>query len=154
MRLFLDTEFNGFGGELLSIALVPENDSFEEFYYELETDVDLLVPWVREHVIPSMDQDAVSVSSMQKYLSKYLWQFNEVEIIVDWPDDIKYFCEALITGPGERIGIPDTVKFTLNCLLGSSASEVLHHALHDARAIKQDYFELEKIKSTIEEKIQ
>ena len=31
MRYFLDTEFNGFGGALLSFALVPE-DGGEDYY--------------------------------------------------------------------------------------------------------------------------
>jgi hypothetical protein len=34
--LFLDTEFNGFGGKLISMALVPENNKIPEFYVELE----------------------------------------------------------------------------------------------------------------------
>ena len=34
MRYYLDTEFNGFGGALLSLALVP--DDGEEFYVTLE----------------------------------------------------------------------------------------------------------------------
>ncbi len=34
MRYFLDTEYNGFGGALLSLALVPE-DGGEEFYVTL-----------------------------------------------------------------------------------------------------------------------
>ena len=37
MRYFLDTEYNGFGGALLSLALVPE-DGGEEFYVTLECD--------------------------------------------------------------------------------------------------------------------
>ena len=37
MRYFLDTEFNGFAGALLSIALVPEEG--EEFYAVLECGV-------------------------------------------------------------------------------------------------------------------
>ena len=36
MRYFLDTEFNGFGGALLSLALVPEDG--EEFYVTLDCD--------------------------------------------------------------------------------------------------------------------
>ena len=31
MRYFLDTEFNGFAGELISVALVPEHGD-QEFY--------------------------------------------------------------------------------------------------------------------------
>jgi len=45
MRFFLDTEFNGFGGSLISMALVPENDSLPEFYKELEMK-EQLHPWV------------------------------------------------------------------------------------------------------------
>ena len=37
MRYFLDTEFNGFGGALLSVALVPADGS-EEFYVTLAHD--------------------------------------------------------------------------------------------------------------------
>ena len=32
MKLFLDCEFNGFGGELISMALVDEN---ERYFYEV-----------------------------------------------------------------------------------------------------------------------
>src|SRR3546814_17164199 len=35
MRYFLDTEFNGFGGELIRLALVPEHGD-QEFYALLE----------------------------------------------------------------------------------------------------------------------
>ena len=34
MRYFLDTEFNGLGGELMSLALVPEHGD-QEFYIVL-----------------------------------------------------------------------------------------------------------------------
>ena len=32
MRYYLDAEFNGFGGALISIGLAPENDSRPPFY--------------------------------------------------------------------------------------------------------------------------
>ena len=44
MRYFLDTEYNGFGGALLSLALVPE-DGGEEFYVTMQCDAPL-DPWV------------------------------------------------------------------------------------------------------------
>ena len=53
MRYFLDTEYNGFGGALLSLALVPEDGS-EEFYVTLECD-DQIDPWVERHVVPFLD---------------------------------------------------------------------------------------------------
>jgi hypothetical protein len=49
VRYFLDTEFNGFGGTLLSLALVPEDG--EEFYAIIASD-DPLHPWVERNVIP------------------------------------------------------------------------------------------------------
>ena len=42
MRYFLDCEFDGFGGPLISLALVPEDGS-EEFYAVLDTPR----PWCR-----------------------------------------------------------------------------------------------------------
>jgi hypothetical protein len=49
VRYFLDTEFNGFGGGLLSLALVPEDGT--EFYATLACDEDML-PWVERNVVP------------------------------------------------------------------------------------------------------
>ena len=43
MRYFLDTEFNGFGGDLLSLALVPEHGA-DEFYVTLKSDA-AIVSW-------------------------------------------------------------------------------------------------------------
>jgi hypothetical protein len=50
MRYFLDTEFNGFGGELISLALVPEHGD-QEFYVVLPLP-ETLHPWVERHVVP------------------------------------------------------------------------------------------------------
>jgi hypothetical protein len=36
MRYFLDAEFNGFGGQLVSIALAPENAAANPFYEALD----------------------------------------------------------------------------------------------------------------------
>jgi hypothetical protein len=59
-------------------------------------------------------------------------------IIADWPDDIRYFCEALITGPGQCINLHHQIKFELDLSVNYN-SLVPHNALHDARAIKE-YF--------------
>jgi len=32
MRYFIDAEFNGFGGQLISLALVPEDEEAVPFY--------------------------------------------------------------------------------------------------------------------------
>ena len=53
VRYFLDTEYNGIGGELLSLALVP--DDGQELYLTLEWSTPLL-DWVERNVIPYLDQ--------------------------------------------------------------------------------------------------
>lgn len=140
--LFLDTEFNGFGGKLISMALVPENDSVPEFYKELEMK-DQLEPWVRDNVVPHLFLQPCSYSEFQDALANYLWDCGDCTIIADWPDDIRYFCEALITGPGMRINMPNSIKFELDLNIDYE-SLVPHNALHDARAIRDFYVKRER----------
>ena len=139
MRYFIDTEFNGFGGKLMSMALVPENLNAPEFYCEIEVK-DQLDPWVAVNVAPHMFQAPVSYSEFQIALSRYLLNIeaDEITIVADWPDDIRYFCEAMITGPGERIIMPTNISFVLDLNINYT-SAVPHNALHDARAIRDVY---------------
>ena len=138
MKLFLDCEFNGFNGKLMSMALVPETISGPEFYKELEM-TGQLDPWVRENVVPHLILAPVTYNKFQKSLAEYLWNIHtEITIIADWPDDIRYFCEALITGPGMVMGLLPNIKFELDFGIEYN-SLVPHNALHDARAIRDFY---------------
>lgn len=143
MKLFLDTEFNGFGGRLISMALVPEDDSSQEFYKEIEMS-DQLAPWVRDNVIPHLILVPSSYNEFQQALAQYLQKVNfhhgDCIIVADWPDDIRYFCEALITGPGEMIALNHTITFELDLNI-KYESLVPHNALHDARAIREFYLQ-------------
>ena len=145
MRFFLDTEFNGFGGKLMSMALVPENLNAPEFYCEIEVK-DQLDPWVAVNVAPHMFQVPVGYGVFQFALSRYLLniEYDEIIIVADWPDDIRYFCEAMITGPGERIIMPTNIMFELDFSI-KYESMVPHNALHDARAIRDFYLKREKL---------
>jgi hypothetical protein len=145
MNIFLVTEFNGFNGELLSMGLVTDDEQF--FYEYLEFDNDY-VPWVAENVVPylnvpvtpfSVPKKPISTNEFQSKLESFLNQYNRVTLIVDWPDDIKYFCEALITGPGTRIELPE-IEFKLELYLGVGRhSEIQHHAGFNAAANKYAY---------------
>ena len=137
MKLFLDTEFNGFNGELLSIALVPSNKSEPNFYCELDRSNIELDPWVAENVaFADSPDELLSREQVQTYLHQYLNRFVNIEIIADWPDDIRYFCELLITGPGYSIDVPKKkITFTLDMNI-EYESVVPHHALHDAIGIR------------------
>lgn len=136
MKLFLDTEFNGFHGKLMSMALVPE-DGGEPFYKEIIM-TDQLDPWVKENVVPHMILVPVSYSEFQNALGKYLRNRGECTIVADWPDDIRYLCEALITGPGQMIAFNHKINFVLDLAINYT-SEVPHNALYDARAIRDSY---------------
>lgn len=135
--LYLDTEFNAFGGKLMSLALVPEDPAFPEFYQELEMK-DQLDPWVKENVVPHLFMAPCTMKEFQDKLAQYLWDIGECTIIADWPDDIRYFNEVLITGPGNMIAVMHKITFVLDRTI-MYTSLVPHNALHDARGIREYY---------------
>ena len=141
-RLFLDTEFNGFGGQLLSMALVPEEDGKPVFYQEL-TLPDQIHPWVADNVIPHRRSIPVAYNVFQSNLANYLWSIGDCTIIADWPDDIRYFCQALITGPGMCLNLLHNIGFYLDFGI-EYESKVPHNALYDAMAIRDHYIKLGK----------
>ena len=137
-RLYLDTEFNEYQGELISMALV--DPSGHEFYEVL----DCAHPksWVAEHVMPFLQKDPVSRGDFQALLAYFLQRLPgyppTIEIVADWPDDIRHFCDVCIPGPGTKIALPRTLHFTLVELpdFNSAAeSKLPHNALADARAL-------------------
>lgn len=149
MRYFLDTEFNGFGGALLSFALVPDDGT--EFYAILDCS-DPVHPWVERNVVPFLNHVPVGLESPRlargeaaEAVSAYLSMDPEPEIVADWPDDIAYFCSLLVTGPGLMVSVPP-LTFRLFSRIGFSPaanSEVPHNALHDARALREHVLGLE-----------
>lgn len=149
MRYFLDTEFNGFGGALLSLALVPEDGG--EFYVTIECP-EPIHPWVEQNVIPFLDHVPVGLQSERmsrgeaaEALGQYLAMDPEPELVADWPDDITYFCSLLLTGPGLMVPVPPlTLRYTpLPGFSTANNSAVPHNALHDARALRDHVLGLE-----------
>ncbi|MBN8831473.1 MAG: 3'-5' exoribonuclease [Sphingomonadales bacterium] len=145
MRYFLDTEFNGFGGALLSLALVPEYGD-EEFYVSLPPP-DKLNPWAEQHVMPYMRFVPVGLDYQlsrehaSQHLEAYLAGDTDPIIVADWPDDLAHFCQLMLTGPGQMI---DHTGLRLELINGAgfsaaANSKVPHNALHDARALRDFY---------------
>ncbi len=109
MRYFLDCEFNGFGGELMTMALVREDGLSLYLDYGLPDDLN---EWVRDNVVPhiasapvrrrEVDQ-ATGAQAIADYLSGDPLPY----IISDWPYDIRYFCQALLVGPGQMAPAPN-----------------------------------------------
>ena len=135
-KIFIDTEFNEFQGELISLALVAETG--EEFYEVLPCEKPGV--WVSQHVMPFLEKEPIDKGMFAYKLQNFLNLFGGVTLIADWPDDIKYFCESLIVGPGMAISHPP-ITFILDRNLSSGHSKVPHNALYDARAIADMYMD-------------
>jgi hypothetical protein len=129
MNIYIDCEWNGFGGKLISMALVADNGF--EFYEVLGCEHPC--EWVAEHVMPILNKDVVSLDEFNEKLESYLDQFSEVNILADWPEDIERFCASLITGPGERLNTPPLKMMIVRI---DAESAIPHNALEDARGIK------------------
>jgi hypothetical protein len=149
VRYFLDTEYNGWGGALLSLALVPEDG--EELYLTLDWN-GALEPWVERNVVPYLDTVPDSLVSPRmsrgdaaRTLAHYLAGDPEPMIVADWPEDIAQINALLVTGPGIMAEVP-SLSFRFLPLSGFSTaanSAVPHNALHDARALRDHVLAIE-----------
>lgn len=143
MNIWIDTEFNEFGGDLISMALVA--DDGQEFYEVLYLENDEKYgSWVYFNVVPYLNKDPIDKQVFQAKLWQFINQWDEVHIIADWPDDIKYFCMSLITAPGMCIGTPLNLTMQIDRELNTESSAIPHNALEDARAIKRYWRKREK----------
>ena len=149
MRYFLDCEYNGFGGALLSLALVPE-DGGEEFYAVLPC-ADPPHPWVARHVLPYLRQvppallleaDPVTVAWE---VGAYLAAGPAAEVVADWPEDLALFCRLLMPAEGDVVDLPGLdLRWVRTPGFSTAAnSRVPHNALHDARALRNHLLALD-----------
>ncbi|MEO6580182.1 MAG: hypothetical protein ABIN83_03400 [Sphingomicrobium sp.] len=145
----MDTEFDGVGGRLISLALVPE-DGGEEFYVVIAGEA--TEPWVQRHVMPYLDSvpeqmksPHVSRRDAAEILSQWLAHDDRIEIVADWPEDLAQFSMLLVTGPGDMVAMnPLTLRLVrIGGFSCAANSAVPHNALHDARALRTHLFGLE-----------
>lgn len=140
MKFYLDCEFNSFGGELISLALASA-DCEKCFYEVLPYEHMNLHPWVESNVIPVLFRKPKSdVLKFKNNLAQFLRENamnNEITIVADWPDDIRYFCESLITGPGQSNPTPNItfIMDRVNLVNTTEYSLTPHNALEDAKAL-------------------
>ncbi len=144
MRYFLDAEFNGFGGQLISLALVPEDEKAAPFYEALPCDKP--EPWVAAHVIPVLQTQPIARAEMTAKLAAYLRDDEEPVVIGDWPEDIAHLALLMITGPGWRLPSERLVFELVDVPLFDSetASKVPHNACSDATAFRAYFLHQEK----------
>lgn len=149
LRYFLDTEYNGVGGALISLALVP--DDGEELYLTFQVDQPP-VAWVEKHVVPYLDMvpEQLSCPRLCKSdaihaLEQYLSHDDRPLIYADWPEDVAQFCNLMVTGPGDMIDVRDlTFRLVpMSNFSTAATSRVPHNALHDARALRDHILSIE-----------
>lgn len=138
MHYFIDCEFNEFGGELISLALVPYDPRDMEFYAELPV-LKEYGSWVKDHVVPLLDKKPETLEKIQSNLRQYFQPVMYPSIIADHPVDIAHFCRVIDLNKGDYIGTTRGYQFTVMPGLGSVKSVRPHHALYDARAIRDSF---------------
>ena len=140
MKLFLDVEFNGERGELISLALVPE-DGEHTFYEVLRIDepfwlATTATPFVKEHVLPVLGQLPIPWNLYLTRLDNYLAYFRDVHVIADWPADFEHLCAAL-SAIGAAGGYTSCVELTMQLVNTPKLNSAIpHNALEDAKALR------------------
>lgn len=136
-RLYLDTEFNGFGGELISMALVSPTKVYS--WYGIRSEATITDPWVKQNVIPKLHiYGAGAVMTDREFresLHNFLRHFDDPEIICDWCADGMLFCQWL-HGQSYDSSLDYACRITiLKTPPGVPAPEEPHNALADAEAL-------------------
>jgi hypothetical protein len=143
-RFYIDCEFDGHGGPLLSIALVHEGGCS----IHVQTDEAPRDPWVAENVMPIMDtHDAatesvgVPVNSVGRILREWLGDVQAPVFVADSPVDIGRICQVLSTGEDggwAPCGYPRMAfeVHNVDCYPTDLPDAVQHNAWWDAMALR------------------
>ena len=131
MKLYLDTEFNGHGGDLISIALAGDDGS--TFYAEAP-EPRVWNEWVFDNVFPHLHHKPEEMTLLRFRLREYLRSRGGASIFADWPADFEHLMR-LMTGSSYDESF--MVECTLHLLRGTDPQpETPHNALSDAVALR------------------
>lgn len=129
MALYLDTEFNGFHGELISLALASTTG--HHWYRTLPLPQNVH-PWVAEHVVPFLCEPPDTPEVFRESLWQYLRKHAGEPIYADWPEDFAHLMNRLC----EPNGIAPKLELDMYLIQsGDIEPEIPHNALSDAIAL-------------------
>lgn len=146
MRYFIDCEFDGHGGPLLSLAMVAEGGP------SLYVTIDEVAfdPWVRENVFIDMNDyslvDLVALDIPEREAGSWIRRFLAADqhpiIIADSPVDIGHFCCAISTAEHGGWASCDYPLMTfevhnVDCYPTTLEGAVQHNAWWDAMALRE-----------------
>ena len=142
-KYYIDCEFDGHNGPLLSIAIVREDGRNAH----LRTFADAKDEWVIENVIPHMNRHHASCSQwipsdeIGPSIKAFLACDDHPVIIADSPVDIARFCVAISTGADGHWESADYPRMTfevhnVDCYPTDLPGAVQHNAWWDAMALR------------------
>jgi len=141
---YIDCEFDGHDGPLLSIAMVRDDG------YSLHVEVDAKAhdPWVVANILPRMHLHKATRKvrgapphEVGQVLRAFIADCRAPTIIADSPVDIGRFCRAISTGPDggwQSAGYPSMTFIVRNvdCYPTTLEGAVRHNAWWDAMALR------------------
>ena len=132
VEMYLDTEFNGLDGELISIAIAADDGS--RFYAELP-EPRVWNEWVFANVFPHLKHEPEERSVARFRLLTYLRARPNAIIYADWPTDFTHLMQLMAGSVYE----PDSmVPCTMVLLDGTEPKPVTpHNAMSDAEALME-----------------
>lgn len=136
MNLYLDTEFDGHGGELLSLAIAGTDGSQWYGIFNAACTND----WVAEHVAPKLYALQPTVSgdfgTLRASLKEYLTQRENCTLWADWPADFEHLMRLMCGGSyAESFMVPLAMALIITPD-GEPRPEHPHNALSDAIALR------------------
>ena len=144
-RFYIDCEFDGHNGPLLSFAVVKEcGDGIHIIVTDGPVECS---PWVAANVVPLMDShDApksafVATDEFGVVFRAFIGDCQNPVIIADSPVDIARFCRALSTGADGQWASTDYPRMTfevhnVDCYPTDLPGAVQHNAWWDAMALR------------------
>lgn len=143
-RFYIDCEFDGHNGPLLSIALVRDGgDSIH-----IQAKVAAMDLWVQRNVVPLMDKHEapktakVYLNDVGGVIRAFIGNCAAPVIVADSPVDIARFCQAISTGSDGAWSSTaySTMTFevhNVDCYPTTLPGAVQHNAWWDAMALRE-----------------
>jgi hypothetical protein len=142
-RFYIDCEFDGHNGPLLSIAMVREDG----YGMHVRTTADASDPWVLQNVLPLMGKHKAELyarvhpNEVGHWLRAFLSETVRPVIIADSPVDIGRFCAAISTDKDGGWASANYPQMTfevhnVDCYPTDLPNAVQHNAYWDAMALR------------------